>query len=207
MRWLRGWADSQDEDVADEFRGLQIYSQRSRSCNACIKQDRDCTHPLPTFGEKLKEFKRKQVLKPLFIVMALFITAEFSGMTGMTPFIVQIFKAYGSPIAPDQAAAIQNFVNTSANILVLFLIKFTGKRKLYLSVLMVAFVCTAIISGYGFSVLPNNYNSFDQSQIVSPEDEQLALIPFICLIVWGFCAGLGVNSMPWQYVSEVFPSK
>lgn len=146
------------------------------------------------------------MLKPLFIVLSMFIIAEFAGMTGMTPFIVQIFKAYGSPIEPDQAAAIQNFLNTSANILVLFLIKFTGKRKLYLSVLMGAFLCTAIISAYGFSVLPSNYNSFDQSKLVKPTDSQ-AIIPFICLIFWGFCAGLGVNSMPWQYVSEVYPSK
>lgn len=205
LRWLRGWV--REDDVADEFQGLKIYSKRSKSCNICIKQDIDCTHPLPTFAEKFKEFKRKQVLKPLFIVMSMFIIAEFSGMTGMTPFIIQIFKAYGSPIEPDQASAIQSFVNTLANILVLFLIRFTGKRKLYLSVLVGAFLCTGIISWYGFAVLPNSYNSFDQSQIVSPENKQLALIPFVCLIVWGFCAGCGVNSMPWQFVSEVYPSK
>lgn len=158
-------------------------------------------------AEKLKEFKRKQVLKPLFIVLSMFIIAEFSGMTGMTPVIIQIFKAYDSPIPPDQAAAIQNFVNTAANILVLFLIKFTGKRKLYLFVMLVAFLCTGIISIYGFTTLPNGYQSFELSQIVSPDNKQLTVIPFICLIVWGFCAGLGVNSMPWQFVSEVFPSK
>lgn len=206
--WLRGWAQKQKaQDVAEEFEALQNYSKRSKSCNECIKRDLNCTHPLPTTVEKLKEFKRKQVLKPLFIVMSMFIIAEFSGMTGMTPFIIQIFKAYDSPIAPDQASAIQSFVNTAANILVLFLIKFTGKRKLYLFVLLLAFLCTGIISIYGFSVLPGNYNSFHLSQIVSPENKQLTLIPFICLIVWGFCAGCGVNSMPWQFVSEVFPSK
>lgn len=206
--WLRGWAETQKaQAVAEEFEALQNYSKRSRSCNECIKRDLNCAHPLPTTVEKLKEFKRKQVLKPLFIVMSMFIIAEFSGMTGMTPFIIQIFKAYDSPIAPDQASAIQSFVNTAANILVLFLIKFTGKRKLYLFVLFLAFLCTGIISIYGFSILPHDYNSFELSQIVSPEDKQLTVIPFICLIVWGFCAGCGVNSMPWQFVSEVFPSK
>lgn len=203
--WLRGWVPKQN--VSNEFQALQQYSKRSKSCNACIKENTECMHPLPTMTEKLKEFKRKQMLKPLFLVMSLFIIAEFSGITGMTPFIVQIFKAYGSPISPDQASSIQNIVNTFANILVLFLIKYTGKRKLYLSVLMGAFLCTAIISAYGFTILPRGYNSFDKSQFIIPEDEDFAKIPFICLIVWGFCAGCGVNSMPWQFVSEVFPSK
>ncbi|XP_055301803.1 facilitated trehalose transporter Tret1-like [Sitodiplosis mosellana] len=206
--WLRGWVETQKaQEVAEEFEALQNYSKRSRSCNDCIKRDLNCTHPLPTIVEKLKELKRKQVLKPLFIVFSMFIIAEFSGMTGMTPFIVRIFVAYDSPISPDRAAAIQSFVNTAANILVLFLIKFTGKRKLYIFVLLVAFLCTGIISIYGFIILPNDYNSFDLSKLFSPENKQLAFIPFVCLIVWGFCAGCGVNSMPWQFVSEVYPSK
>lgn len=197
--WLRGWVPK--EAISDEFEGLQSYSKLSKSCNDCVKQDIDCTHPLPTIVEKLKEFKRKQMLKPLFIVWSLFIIAEFSGMTGMTPFIVQVFTAYGSPIHPDQASALQNCINALANVIVLFLIRFTGKRKLYLTALAAAFLCTAVISVYGFVVLPNDYNSFDKSQIIAPENAKWPKIPFICLIIWAFCAGCGVNSMP---VSGIF---
>lgn len=193
--------------VAQEFQELQRYSQRSKSCVACIKQDKICTHPLPTLFEKCAELKRKQTLKPIFIVLSLFIIAEFTGVTGMSPFTVQIFQAYGSPIAPDQAAAILSFTNNLGNVVFLCLIRFTGKRPLYLTMLSLTFLCSAIISGYGFAVLPNGYNSFGNSQAASSGNGQLAYIPFVGLILWSFSSYCGVNSVPWQMLSEIFPFK
>ncbi|XP_055307472.1 facilitated trehalose transporter Tret1-like, partial [Sitodiplosis mosellana] len=203
--WLRGWVPK--EKIAKEFEAMQHYSDRTKFCNSCIKQNLKCTHPPPTKIEKLKELKRKHTMKPFFIVMSLFFIAQFSGILAMTPFIVQIFKAYESPIAPDRTAAIQSFVNNIANISFLCLVKFTGKRKLYLTMLTGVFLCAAIVAGYGFLVLPSGYNSFDQSQHFSLENQSLAYIPFIAIFVWSFCSYCGVNSLAWQLLSEVFPYK
>lgn len=203
--WLRGWVPK--ENVFDEFQALQRYSQRSKSCSSCIKADVKCSHPLPTILEKLSELKRKQTLKPLFIVASLMVIAEFTGITGMNPFIGQVFKAYDSPVAPDQAMAIVGFVNNFANIVFLCLIRFTGKRKLYFPMLTMVFLCSAIVSGYGFAFLPSGYNSFDHSQTASVGDKNLTYIPFVCIILWSFCSYCGVNSVPWQMLSEVFPFK
>lgn len=202
--WLRGWVPN--ENISEEFKALQRYSQRSKSCNACIKKDQNCTHPLPTMIEKLKELKRKKTLKPLTIVISLFIVAEFTGITGMYPFIAGIFKAYDSPIQPHHAMTIMSAVNNLANITFLCLIRITGKRKLYLPMLAIIVLCTAIISAYGFIFLPSGYNS-DISQNVSMNDKRLPFIPFICIIVWGFCSYCGINSVPWQMLSEVYPFK
>ncbi|XP_055326069.1 facilitated trehalose transporter Tret1-like [Sitodiplosis mosellana] len=202
--WLRGWAPK--ENVSEEFQALQRYSQRSKSCSSCIKKDLKCTHPLPTMLEKLRELKRKQTLKPLFIVVSLMVIAEFTGITGMNPFLGQIFKAYESPIAPDQAMAILGFVNNFANIVFLCLIRFTGKRKLYFPMLTMVFLCSATVSAYGFAFLPNGYNSFDHST-ASVGNKNLTYIPFVCLILWSFCSYCGVNSVPWQMLSEVYPFK
>lgn len=193
--------------VSQEFHELQRYSQRSKSCNSCIKKDQNCTHPLPTLLEKCAELKRKQTLKPIFIVLSLFIFAEFTGNSGMSPFMVQIFQAYESPIAPDRAAAILSFTNNLANIAFLCLIRFTGKRPLYLTMLSMVFLSSAIVSVYGFVFLPNGYNSFDHSDTFSVGNQQLTFIPFICIFVWSFCSYCGVNSVPWQMLSEVYPFK
>lgn len=125
----------------------------------------------------------------------------------MSTFIVQIFKAYDSPIAPDRAAALLSCVNNMGNIIFLSLIRFTGKRRLYLTMLTVVFLCSAIVCAYGFAILPSGYNSFDQSQHFKLDNKDLSYIPLIGIILWSFCSYCGVNIMPWQMISEVFPYK
>lgn len=87
------------------------------------------------------------------------------------------------------------------------LVKFTGKRKLYLTMLSMVFLCAAVVAGYGFAVLPNGYNSFDQSQHFTLENKHLAYIPFIAICVWSFCSFCIVRGLPWQMLSELFPFK
>lgn len=203
--WLRGWATK--EKIVKEFQGLQRYTERSKSCSACVKQNQKCPHPMPTTFDKIKELKRKQSLKPFVLVMSLFCISQFSGILSMSPFIVQIYKAYGSPIAPDRTAAIQSFANNVGNILFLCLIRFTGKRKLYLTMLTGVFLCSALVSTYGFIVLPKGYSSFDKTQNFKLENEELGYIPFAGIILWSFFSYCGIVSMPWQMLSEVFPYK
>lgn len=173
----------------------------------CIKQTQKCNHPSPTFVEKLNELKRKQTLKPFIIVMSLFFISHFTGISGMSPFIVQIFKAYESPIAPDQTATIVSFVNNIGNIVFLCLLRFTGKRRLYLTMLTGVFLSALITCSYGFIVLPNGFNSFEPSNSFSLSNSTLAYIPFISIILWSGFTFCGVNSLPWQMLSEVFPYK
>lgn len=203
--WLRGWVSK--EEIAQEFRSLQRYSERSKSCSVCIKQDRKCEHPLPTMADKLKELKRKQTLKPFVIVMSLFLIAQFSGISGMSPFIVQIFKAYESPIAPDQTAAVLSFTNNIGNIAFLCLLRFTGKRKLYLTMLTGVLVSALVICIYGFMFLPNGFNSFDQTHTFSLTNTNLSYIPMIGITFWSAFTYCGVNSLPWQMLSEIYPYK
>lgn len=205
LTWLRGWTSK--EDVAEEFQELQRYSQRSKSCRHCIEQNETCNHPLPTLKEKMFELTRMPTLKPLFLVTSLFVFAEFTGITGMHPYLAPIFKAYDIPIAPDLALTIIAIMMNFANLTNLCVIRFTGKRPLYLTMLFVLLLCCAIISGYGFFVLPKGYNSIDKSQTFRPENEQLTYIPLVLIIMWSFCSHCGVNSLPWQLLSEVYPMR
>lgn len=202
---LRGWVSR--EVVAEELQELQRYSERTKSCSACLKKNQKCPHPLPNWVARLHELKRKQTLKPFFIVISLIFILQFTRVLTSRPFIVQIFKAYESPIAPDQAAAVLSFVINLANIISLFLLQFTGKRRLYLTMLTVIFLCSVVICGYGFAFLPRGYNSFDQSPDFSLDNKSLAYIPFVCIIIFSFCSFCGVSSMPSQMLSELFSFK
>lgn len=157
--------------------------------------------------QKFGELKRKQTLKPIIIVLSLFCIAAFSGITAMLPFIVQIFRAYGSPMEADKAAAVVHFANNLANLLFLCLIRFTGKRKLYLTTLSLVILCSVALSGFGFAVLPNGHNSFDCLQTFKLDNPQLGYIPLVLIIMLSFCSFCGINTMPWQMISEVFPYK
>lgn len=112
--WLRGWVPK--ERISDEFQALQQYSERSKSCNYCIEHNQHCPHPPPSLTEKFAEFKRKRTLKSFFIVISLFIILQYSGIFAMTPYLVQIFKAYQSPMSPDVATAVLSLLNILATI-------------------------------------------------------------------------------------------
>lgn len=205
LQWLRGWVPK--STVSHELKQLERYSERSKSCADCIKQNAKCPHPLPTLREKLCELKQIDTIKPFCIVMLVFAISSFAGMQAMQPFIVQIFKAYGSPIQPDQCATIMSFVNNLANVGFIVLIRFTGKRPLYLTMLSGMLVSTAVICVYGFIWLPSGYNSFDQTNDFTLENKELGWIPFVCIISWSGFTYFGVNSLGWQMLSEVFPYK
>lgn len=206
LMWLRGWVAK--PIVARELKDLQQYCELSRSCDACIAQSQKCPHPLPAMREKLRELIHRKTLKPLVMVIAIFAIGMFTGISAMTPFTVQIFKAYDSPLAPDRMAAVFSFVSNLGMLAILISIRFTGKRPLYLAMLGCIAFLTAILSAYGFILLPSGYNSFDQAKYFSMENHKsFAYVPIICLILWNFCTNCLISSMGWQLLSEVFSNK
>lgn len=188
--WFRGWVPA--EAIAQEFRDLQRHSIRSKSCNTCIKQDMKCSHPLPTFREKLSELKRKSTLKPFAILIPLFFLQQFTGTLAMRPYIVQIFKAYDSPVTPSFAAVLLNVCDSLGQLTFLCSIRFTGKRHLFLTMASGVFITTFIISCYGFIILPSGCDSFNQqNHSFNLENSNLAWIPMACLFMWSYFSFAG----------------
>lgn len=140
--------------------------------------------------------------------MVLFFLAQFTGVQAMRPYIVQIFQAYGSQIPPDEAAAVMSFADNIANIFFMCLVRFTGKRRIYLVMTFGVFLSSLVISSYGFIYLPNGYVSFNQlHETFDVQNKDLSYIPIVCLFVWSFCSFCGFNGMPWMFLSELFPFK
>lgn len=127
----------------------------------------------------------------------------------MKPFMVQVLKAYNSPIPPDQVIYIMSILGNVTNILFILLIRFTGKRKLYLFCLCGVFVASATVSSFGLIYIPSGFVSFDQANNESfqLENKSLYYIPVVGLVMWTFFTDLGVAHIAWMLLSEIFPFK
>lgn len=204
--WLRGWVSR--EAVSEEFLSLQRYSWLSKSCKNCVQNELKCVHPLPKLSEKLKQLKQRKNIKPFFIVLSLLSITSFSTTFAVSTYIVQIFKAYNVPMNPDKAAVVSNCVKLFANISYMCLIRFVGKRPLYLFLNTILCLSTGIISTYGFIILPSGYSSYpDISPNFALENKNFGYIPFICINLVTFCMFCGLKSVLWQFTSELFPDK
>lgn len=158
LQWLRGWVPS--HIVEKEFGEMQRYSENANSCIICSKADIKCTHPAPTTKERLKELLRKRTIKPFLLVIVLFVFAQFGGLAAMRPYMVQILKAYGTPIDANWGTVsfeylsiwkiiniklilqvIMGLMGLIANIVSMCIVKVVGKRKLTLFSLFGTSLC------------------------------------------------------------------
>lgn len=173
--WLRGWVSK--DAVAQEFHEMQRLNDKS---------NQETSNSSPSLLEKIAEFRQKRTLQPLIITVALSIIAQCTGIVAMHPFIVQIFKAYDSPIEPDEAAAWLSSITILAHVVFICAIPFTGKRFLYIVTGTGAFLSSLVIACYGFIYLPPGYNSFDQQNHFTLQNKDVAYIPFIALFLKNF---------------------
>lgn len=122
--------------------------------------------------------------------------------------MVQIYKAYEIPLAPDHAAAIMSLIEIMASMTCMCLVHFTGKRPLFLAMSLGTFLCSATLCLYGFILLPYGYVSFNQTyEVFHMENVSLTYIPLVALFLWSFCSYCGFFAMPWMLLSEIFPFK
>lgn len=130
MQWLRGWVS--EKAVQDEFEAIKRYNEYSNSCSVCEKKKIKCTHPPPNMKEKCKELLRKRTLKPFIILVSCQFIGHFSGIHHLMPYIVPILNTYESPISPNWATAILGLTGVFATITCVIIVKFVGKRRIFL---------------------------------------------------------------------------
>lgn len=122
LRWLRGWVLS--DAITHEFDDLKRHSDLFKSCTACIKQNLKCTHSSPSLSEKFAKLKRKQLIKPLFIVISMFTLIIFASLSSMGPFFIQILKTYQSPIAPDKIITLMSILDALGCFTMMILVRY-----------------------------------------------------------------------------------
>lgn len=204
LQWLRGWVSP--KAVQEEFTAMKRYSENSHSCDSCIKSNVKCPHPPPTTCERLKEVLARPTMKAFLLVNGLFLISQFSGLTSMRPYAVQIMIAYGVPIDANWATVITGFVGLIANIILLCAVKFCGKRRIILLSSLGTVASCFALGIFGSLHLPKGWNSFDHHSNMSTVGKE-NYFPLYAFISLNFFTSLGLFIIPWMLLSEIFPFK
>ena len=106
MRWLRGWVPQ--SAVQTEFDDMKRHNDLSNSCEPCKMFNITCNHDIQnqTTWQAVKELFRKKSLKPYLILMVLCGVTAFTGSRQLIVYLVQILKAYRSPVNPNLGAVV-----------------------------------------------------------------------------------------------------
>lgn len=197
--------------VEREFTEIKRYSENSNSCIACQKAGKPCPHPPADLREKVRELLRKRTLRPFALIIACFTITQFSGLTSIRPYLVQIFDAYAVPIDANWATVGVGLMGLLANIVCMSVVKVIGKRKLYFFSLVGAALSCFALCFYAHNTLPPGWSTFDKHTGADrlhagdgSEDGYFAMMMFFSL---AFFTSVGLGSMPWILLSEVFPFK
>lgn len=96
-------------------------------------------------SEKLKYLIRQRTLKPFIILVICSVIGFSSGTHHLFPYIVQILNAYQSPISPNWATIFIGFTGVCGTIVCIPIVKFVGKRRIFLVSLTVVFCINTLL--------------------------------------------------------------
>lgn len=177
LQWLRGWVS--EKEIQTEFETAKKNQEFSSACAPCQKAQEKCTHPSPSFKERMMEFKRKQTLKPFAILFLANAMAQVAGMMHLLPFVVQLLKSYQSSIKSEDGIIIISASSVIATLTIMFTVKFIGKRRLYLISLAGCFLSHLSLCAYGYYRFPQGLKSFGDIPV---EPEKSSLFPLFAFV-------------------------
>lgn len=148
------------------------YRRTAEACDACKVQLITCTHPPPTVTEKIRDIQRTGSRRALILLIFLYWIVHFSGMTSMRPYIVQIFRTFGSPIAATGATVYLGLMGIFANCIMMATVRLFGKRPIYLATLAVGVVSLLLL---GISKLVRCADEFNTYKNLKTIDMYLQL--------------------------------
>ncbi|XP_031626287.1 facilitated trehalose transporter Tret1-1-like, partial [Contarinia nasturtii] len=119
------------------------------------------------------------------------------------------FQSLQQPHSSRSCLKIMSFLELTATVTLMLVIRFIGKRRILLFCVSILFVCSSIVAWYGFTFLPFAYTSFNQAnrEPYKVENEWIGYIPFVCLLTLGYFTTLSITRIPWMLLSELFPFK
>lgn len=231
LQWLRGWVPS--KAVEKELNELKRHIEFTKTCAACYKAEVKCVHPPATAMEKLRGLFLPSTLKPFTVLLIVFTLNQITGTYAMKPYLILIFKAYGTPLSPSVATAVLGLTGILGTTTCVCIIRFIGKRKLFLCALLLAsipkiavgklysapamhklliqFHLTRCFSNdnlsgiYGFIYLPIGTTSFFPREGEAPPNNNY--FPLIAYVVMQFINSVGVSAVPHMLLSELLPCK
>lgn len=146
-----------------------------------------------SFKDKLRDFCRPEMMRPMFMVCSFFFFTYGSGMLAIRPFTVPVFEQLGFSMDPYLATAVFTAIGLGGCVLCTVTVRCLGKRPLAL----------ISVAGCGISCLSLGVYAFYIDDL-SPS-KHTSLIPMLMMVALAFFTGIGMDPLPWMYLSEVFP--
>ncbi|XP_077288072.1 facilitated trehalose transporter Tret1-like [Arctopsyche grandis] len=206
--WIRGWC--KPEHVQQEFDNIVAYQKNSSSCQQCLKlnfQDEECTHRRNGLSTRIKgvfsDMTRKEMLRPLALMMFMFATSAFIGLNAIKPNIIKIYTSFGVPIDPFVTADIATGLGLLGAIIYVGIINIFGRRKLTLFSLLASSACTLLLGLYAYYTLPDGFTSYAAD--VGVHTTPYSWLPTVIFFVYSIVPIIGIVSVPWSIISEIFP--
>lgn len=190
--WLRGWATA--NDVKDEYQTVFHTPTTLTSVNEIDVSNRRSSHS-QSLREIVKPYLRKSVLLPFCTVSFAFFVSCFNGSTPLLIFAIPLFEKFNSPINEYTATMIMGLLKVVASLLLILLIRYTGKRKLIFLSLIGTGASLFIVAIYSYVR--------DRYEI---DVKDYAWIPTAMILASVFASTLGIKGIPWIISGEVFPT-
>lgn len=90
-----------------------------------------------------------------------------------------------------------------ALIIIVCIIKWTGKRALALISLLVLCICNLLLGFYAYYTIPAGFTTY--TKIVSVHNNDMSWMPTFLFAILHMAYYLGIGPMPWLMLSEIFP--
>lgn len=131
--------------------------------------------------------------RALFMTVFLAIVQEFTGIDVILSYLQSIFEATGGKISAENCSIIIGVIQVIVCILASLLIDRLGRRFLLLFSLLLSALSVTSFGVY--------FRMKDEGYDMSGVD----YFPILCLVIFVFAYNIGIGSIPYTLVSELFP--
>lgn len=180
LQWLRGWVSY--DHVRQEFEQIERYVEHT---NHSYGEDNEST-----LGDKIKELVRFNTRRPFLIIMACFFFANFTAVTSMRAYYIQIFDKYNMAIDSSTMTILVGGMGFVATVACSAGMKLLGKRKITLFSMTTTAVFCFCLTVYTYRILPSGQTSFDRSDVDPPPFQSVTPV-VIFLVSHGWLDGVG----------------
>ncbi|KAK3909929.1 Facilitated trehalose transporter Tret1 [Frankliniella fusca] len=156
------------------------------------------TVPRGRYLDGLRALRKRDTLWPLMLVISFFVIHHWTGLSGLRPFMVPVFRQFGLPVDAHWLTVLSALLGMGGNVLCMVTVAWCGKRPLALT--SIGGVAVACLSLGSYHLFMSNATSAEVGAEL--ESHWLPLVLFIVLFSFH---SFGIGPIPWMLLSEVFP--
>lgn len=210
---LRGWVGV--DDIAVEFNAInEGYIRRKKDSDAVV---------IKSIVHRVLPYTKRSFVAPFTLLSFTILISNFSGLTTLQTYAVQIFKSLKSPMDEYYATIFYGMAQLTGALICVFTVRYTGKRPLAFVSLIGSGICCLVTAAYASiyidfspelkhsadifgndSKMSNGSRSFDSVNDLVDNCE-FHWLPIMFILLSAVLAHSGFRLIPWMMIGEVFP--